>query len=391
VKDIRRHAVRALLLVARWWGLGLATARRAAGARDAELDAWRERALRAESESELLRARLRRMEPKARSRYTPWQRLAILWHGARHGLSARALARIFVVAPGTIARWLEGVRDGARRLVRGREPVNKLAGLIREVVARIKMECPSFGSRKIAGCLARLGLAGSRASVQRILRRPPPRPARLGRAPKPARRPRGLRPRRPGHMYFIDFTRVRALGLFGLVIGAVVDAFSRKVLAISAWRSEPSARDARELLARAIEAGGKPRHLVSDRGVQFTARVFTGYLSRRGIRHRYGAVARSQSVAIVDRFFGSLKSELAGPMMVFKPLARVRSELCSFARWFNTERGHWSLASRTPAEVFAGRAPGKRTNPKDGARFILAVERLGGLRSPPVFRLRRAG
>jgi transposase-like protein len=271
VKDIRRHAVRALLLVARWWGLGLAVARRAAGTRDAELDAWRERAARLEAENDLLRARLRKMKPMARPRYTPWQRLSILWHGARHGLSARALARIFVVAPGTIARWLQDVRDGARRLVRSREPMNKLAGLIREVVARIKMECPSFGSRKIVGCLARMALAGSRASVQRILRRPPPRPARLARVPKPARRAPGLRPKRPGHMYFIDFTRVRALGLFEVVIGAVVDAFSRRVLAIWAWRGEPSARDARELLSRAIRAGGKARYLVSDRGSQFTA------------------------------------------------------------------------------------------------------------------------
>jgi len=34
--------------------------------------------------------------------------------------------------------------------------------------------------------------------------------------------------------FFIDFTRLRTLGVFELVISAVVDAFSRKVLAISA-------------------------------------------------------------------------------------------------------------------------------------------------------------
>jgi transposase InsO family protein len=310
-----------------------------------------------------------------------------LWHGARHGLSARALARIFVVAPGTIARWLEGVRDGARRLVRGREPMNKLAQLIGEVVARIKMECPSFGSRKIAGVLARLGLAGSRVSVQRMLRRPPPRPARLARVPRRARRARGLRPKRPGHIYFIDFTRVRALGLFELVIGAVVNAFSRKVLATGAWRGEPSARDARELLARAIRAGGKPRHLVSGQGSQFTARAFIGYLRRRKIRHRYGAV----SVATIDRCFGSIKREFVTPMLALLPLRVVRARLSSYAHWFNEERGHWSLDSGPPAEVFAGRAPKKRVNPKQGARFLLAVRFLDGFRSLPVFRLHRAG
>jgi hypothetical protein len=94
---------------------------------------------------------------------------------------------------------------------------------------------------------------------------------------------------------------------------------------------------------------------------------------------------------VIDRFYGSMKREFASPMLVFKPLTRVRSELASYARWFNTERGHWSLKSRTPADVFAGRARQKRQNPKDGARFILAVEHLGGLRSLPVFRLRRAG
>ena len=56
------------------------------------------------SENELLRNRILRLPAENRSRYLPWERLQILWHQARHGLSLRETAKRFAVQASTVAQ-----------------------------------------------------------------------------------------------------------------------------------------------------------------------------------------------------------------------------------------------------------------------------------------------
>lgn len=382
---------RALLLIARWIGrafaLWLSTLRRPLAAEAISLRTLNDK-LRAENE--LLRARLLRLDAHRRPHYKPSDRLSILWHQARWGLSNDATARAFVLCATTLSNWMAEVENGMVRLVRARQPLNKLPDLVREIVWRLKDAERSWGTRRIAGVLAKLAIKGSRASVQRIVRQPPPRKTIAARAPRRKIRRCGLRPKRPRHMFFTDFTKVRCLGMFTLTIGAVVDGFSRKLLAIAAWRSEPTAEDARLLLAGAIRAaGGKPRHLVTDRGAQFTAKRFVRYLRRRGIRHRYGAVGEHGSIARMERVWLSLKREFIGFFFALVPLEWASRRLCAWARWYNEERPHMGLGLRTPSEVFAGRSPRRTRRLRPDDRFVLSVEHIGGPRELPKYALRR--
>jgi transposase-like protein len=234
----------------------LSSTRRPLGA---EILALRERLAMVQAENDLLRARLGRMEPHHRPRYAPWERLRILLHRARYGLSVESTARAFFVTDHTVMNWLREVRGDVSRLVRSRKPINALPDLVREISFFLRREWPRWGTRRIAGILARLGLQASRTSVQRILRRPPPRGI------VSERRPSILRARHACQVWVADFTQVG--GFFrSIVVGAVLDAFSRKVLAIRVWPSEPGAAGACLLLRDAIRHHGRPRWLVSDRG-----------------------------------------------------------------------------------------------------------------------------
>jgi transposase InsO family protein len=389
------HAIRAILLISGWIGqafeLWLATLCPPGGR---ELAAALAANQRLRAENELLRSRLARLAPHRRPQFRRWERLEILMLRARYRLSIERTAKIFVLCPATVAHWAAELRRGVLHLVRTRRPLNALPDLIAAIVHAVKRDMPRWGTRRIAGILARLGLAGSRASVQRILRRPPPRRRiRANRATAPRRRPGILRPRAPRHMFFADFTRVRSLfRLFSITIGAVLDGFSRKVVAITAWRGEPTAKDARELLRRAIQrAGGRPRHFVTDRGTQFTARIFRRYLRRRRIRHRYGAVGCHGSIALVERFWLTLKTELLDMGVIFLPLAALRRALQRRVSWYNAERPHLGLGLRTPSEVFAGRPPRQRRVPRQGERQLLDRRDFGLNCSLPVYRVQRAG
>jgi transposase InsO family protein len=346
------------------------------------------------AELELLRSRLGRLPSRKRPRYKPQERLDILAHRERWKLSLDETARLFVLSAGTLTRWIQDVERGVAHLVTTREPMNKLPDLVREVAHLLRHELPRWGSRRVAAVLAALGLKASRTSVQRMLKkRPPRRPAAV--APRTRlRSARPVQPKEPGDVWLVDFTEVRAfMGFVTITIGAVVDAFSRKVVAIAAWRGRPverTAADAILLVRRAIDAARAPRWIVSDHGRQFIARRFGAFLARRKVRRRFGAVGRPQAVAIVDRFFRSVKSEIADAFFALKPLATINRQLAGYAAWFNERRVHLGLGGRTPNAVHAGRPPRKLRRLEPGGRYALSVRYVNDTKRLPVFRLRAA-
>ncbi|MGH9391124.1 MAG: DDE-type integrase/transposase/recombinase, partial [Vicinamibacteria bacterium] len=234
--------------------------------------------------------------------------------------------------------------------------------------------------RRIAGILARLGLKGSRSSVQRIFRRPPKRPAKKDRVSRPL--PRAKAPR---HMYVIDFTVLR--GMFrSVVVGAVMDLFSRRVLAIRVSPQEPDAAFAVSLLRTAVRRNGKPRWIVSDRGRQFSSRLFGALLKRRRIRRRWGPVGRPGAPTL-DRWWRTLKEEYARGLMLYLPIASLERKLSGYAAWYNVERPNSGLCLRTPEEIFRG-TPARKKRRVEAGKLVVAL--MGGDRRLPVFRLRRA-
>ena len=85
--------------------------RRALAARVARLE---ERVARLEAENDLLRTRFLRVPSRRRPHYRKHERLAILWHARRHGLSVNRTALAFVRSVPTVVNW--------HRVARRREP-----------------------------------------------------------------------------------------------------------------------------------------------------------------------------------------------------------------------------------------------------------------------------
>jgi transposase InsO family protein len=290
----------------------------------------------------------------------------------------------------TLHNWRRAVEEGVQ-LVASREPMNKLSDLVREVTHAVKREIPRWGTRRVAAILAKLGLKASRTSVQRILRKPVPRNPGVAKQARTTKA-RPIQARKSNDVWLVDFTEVRGfLGFATITIGAVIDSFSRKILAIAAFPGSTGHRtvvDALLLLRRAIDLAGRPRYLVCDHGRQFTARHFALFLVCQKIRRRFGAVGRPQAVARIDRFFRSLKNECADELLALKPLTRINRELADYAMWFNNHRVHEGLGGRTPAAVFSGRFPRRLLRQKSGERFALCRRDVAGNRALPVFTLR---
>jgi len=143
------------------------------------------------------------------------------------------------------------------------------------------------------------------------------------------------------------------------------------------------------LFARAmLRAKSKPRHLITDQGSQFTAAEFQRLLRRRSIRHRFGAVGKKGSIAIIERFWRTLKTECLDATCVWMSERMLAGNLHAYVEWYRLHRPHQGLRGRTPQETAAKI---RRPKPmKINAGDVLRVIRreLDGYRRLPVYSLR---
>ena len=111
------------------------------------------------------------------------------------------------------------------------------------------------------------------------------------------------------------------------------------------------------LLSLAVRRFGAPRHSVSAQGPQFTADIFRASLARHGVRHRYGAIGRTGSIALIERFFRTLKA--LGEFRTRPPLLRadLEARLVPTFEYYLWLRPHRGLAGATPAESMLGLKP----------------------------------
>ena len=336
----------------------------------------------------ILSVRLALIEPSRRPQYPPAERLAIVLLRCSVGWTLARTASVFLVTPQTVARWMKRLdEDGPDALLAMREPVNRFPDFVRETVRALRVTFPCLGVKRIANILARAGLHLAASTVGRISKEKSPSQPTPGEPGRPtgdpgvgetetdATTPRVVTARYPHHLWHVDLSLLpRVSGWwvswvphslkqawpFCFWIGVVLDHFSRSVVAWRLYLSQPSARQVCSLLEKAHRnAGLAPRHIVTDRGPQF-AKKYNAWCKRRGVKPRFGAIGQSGSIAIIERFFRSLKDEMLWRLPVLMlSLPRMHAEIAAYVEWYHEHRPHMALGGTTPAERRDGRTPAR--------------------------------
>ena len=180
-------------------------------------------------------------------------------------------------------------------------------------------------------------------------------------------------------------------------VGVVLDHFSRRVVGFSVFFKQPTGQQVSEMLERAVERVGQaPKYTVTDQGPQFWSE-YLAWCERHGVKPRYGAVGQHGSIAVIERFFLTLKSEAMRIIIVPFTLAEMRAELVAFIGWYDTHRPHQSFGGRTPVEVYEGLARvderganGAPTQVDLDAQIALNVSYREGRKHLPIVELRAA-
>jgi transposase InsO family protein len=310
---------------------------------------------------DIVRGRILRMPPGQRKRYTPEERYRIVVFARTYGLSQQEAAETFMVDSSTIGRWIrEATREPDREtigsLVVATPPLRTKDDVTRQLVVLLDSMAVG-GSRRIAQMLVRAGKKIGTETVRRyrsMAPRPVPSPdPEPGRESSPV-----LRAKEPNHIWMTDITTIPSLfRLWSFKLVVILDVFSRFPLTFRIFSKEPTSEEIAALVDESTTRYGKPRHFVTDRGSQFTGEPFVSTLSGLGILQRFGAVGRTGSIAIIERFWRTLKEMLD---VKFRPplsITHLEDRVDRALFYYATLRPHQGLAGATPTEMYFGLTP----------------------------------
>ncbi|HVT43622.1 MAG TPA: DDE-type integrase/transposase/recombinase [Thermoanaerobaculia bacterium] len=306
---------------------------------------------------EIVRGRILRLPPRQRQRYTPEERFRIVVFIRTYGLSQEEAAETFMVDPGTIGRWArEATREPDKTtvgsLLKAAPPVRTFDEVTRELVALLD-SMRVGGSKMIAQMLLRAGRKISRETVRRYRKNPPAREPHLPPTKEELPAKRAVRAREPNHVWMTDITSIPSLfrlRIFKLVV--VLDVHSRFPLAFRVFSKEPASEEIAALVGTAARRFGKPQHFITDRGPQFTGQPFVDNLHDLGITHRFGAIGRSGSIAIIERLWRTLKEMLDLGFLPPLSLRHLEEKIERGLFYYATLHPHQGLGGATPAEIY---------------------------------------
>ena len=161
---------------------------------------------------------------------------------------------------------------------------------------------------------------------------------------------RDFSPSAPNQIWASDITYVRTWQGWAY-LAVVIDLFSRRVVGW-AMADHMQTELATDALMMAIRSRQPPRGLVhhSDRGVQYASDAYQLLLARHGLVCSMSGKGDCWDNAVVESFFGTLKSELIYRICV--PTVEVAAHavkdyICNF---YNPKRRHTTLGSISPIQ-----------------------------------------
>jgi putative transposase len=245
---------------------------------------------------------------------------------------------LVLVTPETVVRWH---RRGWRLYWRwrSRAPMGRprVSLEVRELIATMAQDNPSWGAERIRGELLKIGIAVSKASVQRYRRRGPARP--------PSQTWRTFLTNHRPDIWAVDLLTVQTL-TFGMLHVLVFISHARRELVHLNVTASPTAAWVWRQLIAATPWGRTPRHLLRDRDAVY-GRDFLQRARGLGIETLLTPVRAPRANAIAERLVGTLRRECLDHLVVVNE-RHLRTILIEFVRFYNDQRRHRTLALETP-------------------------------------------
>jgi len=163
----------------------------------------------------------------------------------------------------------------------------------------------------------------------------------------------------PNQLWQTDFTYLKVIGWGWFYLSAILDDFSRYIIA---WKlcTTMKASDVTETLEMALQASGMDRanvvhrpRLLSDNGSSYIAGDLAEWLEDRNMAHVRGAPNHPQTQGKIERWHQTLKNRIL--LENYYLPGDLERQIEDFVGYYNYRRYHESLNNLTPADVYFGR------------------------------------
>lgn len=152
---------------------------------------------------------------------------------------------------------------------------------------------------------------------------------------------------RPNHVWTYDFVHDRLAGKHTVRLLCVLDEHTRECLAIEVANSITSS-DVILTLTRLMRLHGKPEHIRSDQGGEFTATRVMKWLRDRNIGPTFIPPGKPWHNGFIESFNGKLRDECLNREW-FRDLREARALIESWRQFYNHHRPHSSLGYQPPS------------------------------------------
>jgi transposase InsO family protein len=231
--------------------------------------------------------------------------------------------------------------------------------LVEQIRVEYKISRQTYGSPRIWKSLVDQGIACGRHRVARLMRRAGIRPPRrVRRYPVTTQRQPGVLPA-PNRLnqdfsattantkWVSDFTYIDTAEGW-LYLAVILDLFSRKVVgwAMSAHMDSTLVETALHMALQTRQPDASLLHH-SDQGSQYTSADYQSILTAMSIQLSMSRVGNCYDNAVVESFFGTLKTECVTHQ--FATHAQARTTICEYIEvWYNRQRLHSTLGYLSP-------------------------------------------
>lgn len=148
-------------------------------------------------------------------------------------------------------------------------------------------------------------------------------------------------------LWHIDITKFQIKGEGRLYIIAIIDNFSRKIVAIGVYNRQ-TAENVVALFKQAIQTHGIPKAILSDNGKQFLSKLFQELCEQSGIKHRRTRPYHPQCNGKIERWFRTLKKELR--LYWYETAEQFEQTVHRFVEEYNN-KPKWVLKWKTPNQM----------------------------------------
>src|SRR6266851_525427 len=283
----------------------------------------------------------------------------ILWSWLSRRWATWREALVFV-QPATVIAWQrKGFRDHWARMSRAGKPGRPLISEeIRDLIRKVSGANPLWGTPRIVGELAKLGIKVAKSTVDkyRVRSRKPPSPTW-----------KAFLENHVHDLVSIDFFIVPTIRFKLLFVLVVLEHSRRKVLHFNVTEN-PTAQWTAQQIVEAFPWDSAPKYLLRDRDAIY-GRAFQRRVQSMGIEQVLSASRSPWQNPFVERFIGTLRRDCLDHVIALNE-RHLRHIVARYLDYYHDWRTHLSLSMD---------APSPRTVHRPDRGRVVEVAELGGL------------